>query len=223
MLGLNSIEGYMDAAKLKLVRRILLLPSHCISKKILLQRIFQAQLMPGFVKGFSGEIIDICNKYQVSWILDNYVKYLLLPDKIPWKTTIQDAVNYNEFNIFKDAIIADREFARFVKVHPDPFIPSPIWRVAKKHPHMLQRCYQAAKAVAYPHIWQEGILCEHCGVLSKDYLMHYVMDCPFLSEERETFWDIILNSIGVEAAAYLYNLEDDKLLLEMLQVSCCGH
>ena len=51
MLGLQSIESYIDAAKLKFWRRLNDLPSYAVSKQIFLQRLFQAILMPGFTSG----------------------------------------------------------------------------------------------------------------------------------------------------------------------------
>ena len=212
MLGMTSMESYIDAVKLRFLRRILTLPSHCTSKRIIVQRLFQAQLMPDSTHGYAGEIVALCDKYNLKPYLDNFLKYLTIPDKLPWKYIIRDAIKEKEVDKFKDATRGDPDFKRFAIVHPNPLLPSPIWRLAKRKRFMLPKCFQVAKALAYPHISQMKILCEYCGKLSDDALFHYIIDCYYVQDERETFWQMTTDILGVEAASYLYNLYDDQLL-----------
>ena len=216
MLGLSTVEAYMDSMKLKFLRRILMLPSHCTSKQILLQRLYQCKFLPNLVTGYSGEIERLCNKYGLQGYLDEYLVNMTFPAKIPWKHIVANSVKEQEVLRYRRSTENDSDFTRFTKAHPDPTIPSPIWRVAYSHPHMLQRCFQAAKALAYPHIWDTGILCEYCGIVTMDYLEHYTLSCTHTSDERDTMWQIITNSLDVEISAYLNNLPDEEFLVILL-------
>ncbi len=68
---------------------------------------------------------------------------------------------------------------------------SPVWRVAKAKPHIVNVCVKVAKLIAYPT--NTAILCEFCGSLTQDVLLHCAVQCTNTMEERGDFWDIVLN------------------------------
>ena len=216
MLGLHSLEAFTDSVKLKFLRRVLMLPPKFTSKRILLQRVFQAQLNSKYTSGYVKDILDLCHKYSVMSILDDFLKNLSFPDKTPWKRIINSELRRTEYDKFTDATKDDPDFKRFTAVHPDPFTPSPIWRVAREKHHMVNKCYKAAKALAYTHITGSALLCEYCGRLVEDPLLHYALQCQHVHEEREIFWGIIIDTFTAETGAFLHNLEDEKFLEVML-------
>ena len=105
----------------------------------------------------------------------------------------------------------DSDFERFRRIHPDIQRPSPIWRVAREFPSMLPKCYNVAKLIACPTS-NEAYLCEFCGYIFNDKIIHYCCNCSHTSEDRDTFWDIINNSLSIEAASNLYNFSDDDFV-----------
>jgi hypothetical protein len=216
MLGLPTIEAYMDSAKLKFLRRLLMLPSHCTSKHIFLQRLHQSKFLPHIITGYSGEIISLCTKYGLTDSLDRFLTGFHFPDKVAWKHIVNSAVREYEFTRYRVYTANDPDFSRFIQAHPDPSRPSPIWRVAYSHPHMLDRCFKSAKTIAYTHIWETGILCEYCGILSMDYLAHYTLNCPYISHEHDVLWQHITNSLDVVISSSLNGLPDDEFLVVLL-------
>ena len=211
MLGLQSIESCIDAAKLKFWRRLNDLPSYAISKQIFMQRLFQAILMPGLTNGFSEEILHLCSKYSIKEFLDSYTTHAMMPDKIPWKNIIRLNVTNFETTKFVNETEHDPDFKRFNKIHPDPLKPSPVWQVARDRPHMRNKCYTVSKLIAYPSKSEDQILCEYCGIIFQDSLVHYVNNCCAFGEERDKFWDILSNTCSIELSAGLYNLDDDSM------------
>lgn len=64
------------------------------------------------------------------------------------------------------------------------------------------------------------MLCEHCGALFRDYLVHYVAVCPKFNEQRDQFWNFVTNNFSVQLSAGLFNLEDDQLVNILLGAPC---
>ena len=208
MLGLQTIESYIDSMKLKFFRRLAVLPSMCISKQIFLRRLFQADYLQDLVTGLGSEILSLLKKYNLEEFKENFVRNGYIRDKQRWKNIVHRHVSEADSKIYETITQDDIDFVRFRRIHPDIRKPSPIWRVAREFPTMLGKCYTVAKIIACPPS-NEPYLCEFCGYVFQDKVVHYCCYCSYTSEERDTFWDIINNSLSIEAASYLYNLPDD--------------
>ena len=211
MIGLQSIESYMDSMKLKFFRRLAVLPSPCISKQIFLRRLFQAEYLQDIITGFGSEILVLLKKYNLEEFRENYIRHGYFPDKQVWKKIVCRHVSEAEMKIYDNITQDDIDFERFRRIHPDIQKPSPIWRVAREFPSMLAKCYNVAKLIACPPS-NEAYLCEFCGYVFKDKIVHYCCNCSYTNEERNTFWDIINNSLSIEAASNLYNVSDDEFV-----------
>ena len=202
MHDLTSVEAYIDSLKLKFLRRLMVLPNNHLSKQVMLRRLFQAQLMPDSSSGFTIDAIRLLKKYNLDWALFNFVQYGTIPDKLPWKYMVKLNVRQKEEAVYKDNTVGDSDFVRFRRIHPDIFTPSPVWKVAKSRPSMLGTCVNVAKIIAAPPN-EDDLLCEHCGYIFRDKMVHYACNCSYTLPEREMFWNIIHNGHKVELAALL--------------------
>ena len=79
MLGLMKGKSYIDNTKPKFWRIIIIMELCSTSKRIFLQRTFQALAMPEFVSGLSAETVELCSNLQ--WALDIYVQEASMPKK----------------------------------------------------------------------------------------------------------------------------------------------
>ena len=210
MLGLPSVESYVDASKLKFARRLLTLPGYSTSKMIFLHRLFQGRFTQK-CSGPSSEIDQLCKKYSLN-SLDYFLETGTFPDKLPWKHIIKNVIKSTELHNYTSSIQDDPELQRFALVHPDPSQINVIWRLAKQYPHLLSNCFMAAKFLSNPFPYENPILCEFCGKLTADYQNHYLMECSHTAEERDTFWRHLINNLNVETSAGLYNLSDEEFL-----------
>ena len=213
MLGLNSMEGYIDSMKLKFFRRLAALPSYCLSKKIFLRRLFQAILLKDMriVSGFSAEILTLLQKYNLHDNIDSFLIHGYIPDKPIWKKIVSRKVAETEIVNYNEMTQDDHDFKRFKRIHPNINLPSPIWRVARENPSMLSKCYTVAKVIANPCA-DEAFLCEFCGRLFTDKIEHYVCDCNYTQEERDTFWDILYNTYPISVSTALFNMSDSDMV-----------
>ncbi len=162
-----------------------------------------------FTKGITGEMIKICKKYNLTDHVKNYLKSGSFPEKHQWKCIIGDEINNIVYRDFHNNT-NDVDYKRFKCVHPDPLQVNPVWRVAKTKPHMVDTCMTVAKLIAYPSYHE--MLCEYCGCLNYDILLHCALHCIKTKEERDEMWEILVNKLSVEQSVYLFSLEDDVFL-----------
>ena len=62
----------------------------------------------------------------------------------------------------------------------------------------------------------DPILCEKCGTLFKDPIVHAVTKCDSTSEARDSFWCDILNINPISFSIHLADLTDDTLVIRLL-------
>ena len=129
------------------------------------------------------------------------------------------SISSKEISTFTEVPKYDPDFKRFIRIHPDITCPFSYWYVARNHPYMLDKCIKASKVIAHPP-QDDNILCEHCGRFFQDAAYHYITQCSSTNEHRDRFWDKIHNSMSVELAAYLLNIEDHQLVVIILGAPC---
>ena len=85
---------------------------------------------------------------------------------------------------------------------------------------MLEKCYNVGKVIAYSTKSNDALLCHFCGEFYTDSPKHFIITCSHTVVERESFWDIVTNEMGVSISAYLNNLEDDDIVPVILGSPC---
>ena len=215
MLGLTSIKAYIDNMVLSFFRRLMALPSHCISKEIFMRRWYQFKAETSPVSNFCQNLHEILDKYKLS----EYVQQVIfddhfVPDKLVWKRICKSKIVNIELNSYKDRTTST-EFDLFHAIHPDITDFTGVWYFAKSYRHKLDKCFLIAKHLAEP-CNDNHILCEFCGRMYKDTLVHKVMICDRNVHNFQTFWEHVTNECPVELGVYLHNLDDISQLQTML-------
>ena len=128
-------------------------------------------------------------------------------------------VQQKDDDLYHERTRGDSVFDRFHRILPIIQRPSLVWRVAKHHPYMLDTCVKVAKVIAEAPAKDE-LLCEYCGCLFKDFLVHYICQCSETRQERDHFWNIRDNQVDIAFAAFLYNAEDCDFVDLLLGAPC---
>ena len=76
-----------------------------------------------------------------------------------------------------------------------------------------------AQVIATPPT-EEDLLCEYCGRIFKDWVVHYACHCSHTHEEQEQFWDINDNHSDIDLTVFLCNIEDDNYVDILLGGPC---
>ena len=90
-----------------------------------------------------------------------------------------------------------------------------MWHLGKLLPHKLSVCFSVAKYIAEP-INDSEILCEFCGRIFKDTVLHRIIDCEQMHVRREKFWCDIVNNFPCMFGMWLHNLDSERLIGIML-------
>ena len=191
MLGLLPLKAYVDKTKLGFMRRLLALPGHAVSKQVFLQRMFQSRLCNAMgsskITGFANEANNILIKYDLDTFFDLYTEYGEFCNKQVWKNICKKSVANIEQVSYNRRTENDNNFKEFRHIQPDITKPNKIWAIASKYPYMTERCYVVAKAICRDTPEDEH-LCEFCGRLDRDIIMHACSVCDKALSVRDNFW-----------------------------------
>ena len=208
LLGIPRISAFIERSTLQFWRRLCLLNNNTLCKKVFCQRLSQ-YIFAGRQKssGIIGRFFDIADSLQLVDTLVEYFESEAIPAKDSWSKRVTEALLQREKVAYNTRVIADPDFSRFARVHPDCFVPSILWVAAQQIPNSLGVFYNSVTLLTTP---SENVdfLCDGCGQLSEDKLEHRVVSCPVHTMHREAFWDFINNHCPIELAAHLNNLED---------------
>ena len=217
MLGLISVESYIDKAKLNFLRRLAVLPGTAHSKCVFLLRLFQYLLLQPQNESFCSEIVKILHKVDLYELFDSiFLKSGLFPDKLPWKKMVINRLKELEVKAFNDRTDGDNDFKRFKAVHQDIHKPNKLWYFARANPNKLKQCETVAKYIAESVNIDSVYLCEFCGRLYYDKLTHFSTVCSATEDIQSTFWNLVVNNYPVEVSVCLSNLNNEEFVETLL-------
>jgi hypothetical protein len=195
-----------------------------VSKQIFLRRLAQLVYHPAiFKKGANSCVADLEHvllKYNLFDFLTDFMREGSFPAKGIWKTLTTNAIVDNELAAYNERVLVDSDFTRYRAVKPDCFATSISWQVAKEIPSSLKYFRLVITLLTSGGSTEGYILCEYCGVLFSDYLLHYIMTCPKCMVQRDKFWDFITNNFPPQVSAGLFNMDDGDLVNILLGGPC---
>ena len=226
LIGLPRLSAFIDRCKLNFLRLLCVQHDSAISKQVFLRRVSQLMDFPGlFLVDSKSPVADfktVLLRYNLFDCLPQFSESGIFPGKTAWKLQCTNAIVESEELAFIERTSEDPDFDRFREVHSDCFSPSISWHTAKLIPHSLRLFRHLICVLTSPDtlVSSSLVLCEHCGALFRDYLVHYVAVCPKFNEQRDQFWNFVTNNFSVQLSAGLFNLEDDQLVNILLGAPC---
>ena len=96
--------------------------------------------------------------------------------------------------------------------------PSCIWTVAQYSNINIIVFQTLASVICLPpgRCQHDDTRCYFCSDQFNDLAIHVLIDCDFLKDVRESFWDEIFNVFDVNTSVYLYNVPEEILVNYML-------
>ena len=218
LLGMPRLSAFRDKCVLLFLQRLCSLPEHAVSRRVFKYRLNQMpQPRTGSVVGHMSSLLD---RYGLSEVMDCFKEDGLFPSKGGWKATVIDALVTAEREAYNQRVLYDSDFVRFQRVHPDCFAPCVSWAAAKEVPNSLSLFHfvvnLTVKTVAAVDDEHDVILCEYCGILFTDSLLHRVTMCSKFNDVREQFWCFITENFPIELPRHLHSLMDEDLVCVLL-------
>ena len=217
LLGMPRISAFIDKSILLFLQRLCKLPENAISKQVFVRRL--EQVLDEGPRGPSvvAHLVTLADKYGLSDSVTTFRQSGVFPGKAAWKRMVIDTLVNSEKELYYLRTSTDSDFVRFHKINPDCFTPSVVWAAAKGIPDSLELFRFLVKLTVEPLSAQRDVtLCEFCGTLFADCLLHRVATCCEFDCEREKFWGFITDNFPIDVPVGLHNLPDDELVEALL-------
>lgn len=219
MIGWFSIESYVDEKKLYFLGRICNLPCESISFRILIRRVNDFKYNDGSYSnlGFTVDIINILRKYELSSYFNDFCETGLFPTPLIWKRIVKTAVAAFEIVNWTRRINIDDDFVAFKMIKKD-YTPHPAWTIALKRPNLRKQAHFLISVccIVKDNDNRQYILCDRCGKMFLDPIVHTISSCDYLDETRENFWCEIINIDPITFSIFLSNMSDEELFYYLL-------
>ena len=204
-IGLSTIEGYINKAKLFFLYRIMKSPSTTIHKYLFITR-FSSYLNKLVAKplGFIPDIFRILEKYGLLDCIDNYLADGTLPSEHEWKTLVKERLARNQSDIWLKGVSEKPELINYGKVHAN-LQPLNLWEVAKRNPLYIREILNTVNIICgnvpqalVTAVTVEGthFKCKLCAKDLTDVSRHFLLDCPYSRRSREYMFDKIQDLFG---------------------------
>ncbi|CAC5368106.1 unnamed protein product [Mytilus coruscus] len=219
MIGWFSIESYVDEKKLLFLGRICNLPCESVSFRILIRRVNDFKYNDGSHSnlGFTVDIMNILQKYDSSTYFDDFCETGLFPSPLVWGSIVKTAVAAFEIVNWTRRINIDEDFVAF-KTIKKAFAPHSAWTIALKHPNLRKQAHYLISVCCLVRDNGNGqyILCDRCGRMFLDPLVHAIASCDYLDETRDNFLCEIININPITFSIFLANMSDEELFYYLL-------
>lgn len=212
LLGALPIQAEIEKQKLTFFGQLCGLVRDCAAKRLFLLRLCATQ--NGLTEsGFIADVISILQKFDLYYILEDYISYGKFPNKYIWKKCIDSKVsNYyiNEWNVR----ISTPEFSLFKQIQTE-FSYCFLWLYAKANPRMLRACFSIAQLIAY--LSSIDPTCSRCGrrEINCSITMHILTDCVSVQPCRISFKTTVLSLFGNRIFDLLEAFDDLDLVKAM--------
>ena len=219
MLGWFSMESYIDEKKLLFFGRVCCLPNHAVSYRILIRRLNDAKYNDGGHPniGFLCDILDILQKYKLSAYLDTFIQNASFPPKPQWKRIVKTAITDTEILSWKVRMNNSGDFSAFKFIQLS-YSPHPAWTIAKNYPYLRKHAHFLISVCCLirDDECQMSTLCDRCGKLFADPIVHAISACDFLDDVRDMFWCEFFNINPLSFSVFLGNMSEFELCLYLL-------
>ena len=120
LVGMSSIEAYIDLQKLYFLGTLCNADNNFIVKYLFLLRLFQYHLCDTKPQiGFIKDMYRILQKYSLQNSISEFYSSGIFPSKLSWKRICKAAVWLFEEISWKHRLNQGDEFRRFRSIHPE--------------------------------------------------------------------------------------------------------
>jgi len=176
LLGMSSIEAYIDLQKLTFFGSLCRLPPTQLANKLLVYRIFQFTTCDTHQRrGFIPDIDRIMTKYDLQPYMQQFTDSGTFPNKAPWKRICRRRILTTEEAQWRSRLARTTGSTYFRLVHPY-LTTANLWRVVRERPDALHDMKFLAKLLCLTPP-DEDVTCDHCTCTYNNLLEHILCDC----------------------------------------------
>ncbi len=208
VIGQCSILCCIDKAKLRFIKQLTTLNNDDLARNVFAQRLTDWFLNRVKI-GFMPELYSICVKYELCEFLFDILCGRSLPDKIDWKSIINNHVKSYESIAVLDNLIQKNDVHRFLRIYNgDKHV---FYNIMKRHKNSKKHLMAMIKLLTIP-IYEIELKCLSCGNNYDDIVKHSIADCTTYMNVRNELWDTIFDVLDVYSSVDLFNKTDDDII-----------
>ena len=204
-LGLWSMEGTIDKAKLLYFGRLCRLHETLLTKKIFTERLSSYYIDPNKQTiGFIPDIIQILDKYSLGNYLSTYIEENTLPAKLSWTKIVYDHINEFEIVKWKNGMLDKDELLFYRQIHTT-LKPLHLWEVARRNPLEKTSIATLVHIICgnTPMRFKSWLIqdddneerCKFCYAPPWNTSFHFITLCHHFNWWRNKWWDEIVDKI----------------------------
>ena len=218
MLGWQSIDLYIDKAKLYFFRRLCHLHDGMLAKQVFIKRLcmWDASNKTGQT-GFIPDVARLFDKYNLLNHLDKYIKDGIFPNKYHWKLSVESVLanytstkekdlcnNDSELQFYRQLCLFKGKCGNIVYNNAQLHI---IWQLVPTNRHIrFQLIFLASLCTVVRS--KPRKICEYCDLMYDHFLIHLLTSCKKYKTAREVYWNFLIDILPPSCSAYLHNLSD---------------
>lgn len=216
-LGLWTIQGFIDKAKLLFLHRLLISPPSSVQKMLFINRLY-SYFYKAVEKplGFIPDVVEVLKKYDLCFILQDYLENGSVPTAKEWKKVIITKISNSQTAVWKDGIQEKKELDHYGSIHTS-LQPLELWNTAKSNPYFINTITNSVNIICgnVPDAFVKAtidtgdyFICKLCKRHFCDISMHFIIQCSYSAAKREEILDEVMDFLDVRHCVELFNLND---------------
>ena len=202
-LNIESVEEIVDYNKLQFFGQLCRLPNNFLAKKIFVQRLVRfggnTQLF-----GFVPDIFRLLQKYNLTYVLNEYRSSGKFAGKQSWKNII--TMNVKKLNKHTRAGRVQEQ----IGVALPPIVvsdkPCPIWNIARTSPVLLPICHKVLRLLSWTISRQFVSKCNKCEQYTDSLVNHVLWYCNKSEKARMKVIGALAEAIGFDEFKHFVSL-----------------
>lgn len=189
LIGWFSIEAYISVKKMLFLGRICRMDVGYLTREIFIKRLFEFNLSH-FSRGFIPDIVNVLQKYNLFYVLNEFLNIGVFPNKSQWKILVNDHVKSYEQTKLCERMNIDTDFSRFILLH-NKIQPYSVWKLALRFPQYSVYFKKIVKLSVEMRNNESIYLCQYCGLMYQDIITHSVLECSHTEILRDRLWCVL--------------------------------
>ena len=207
LVGSHSLEAEIDSRKLQLFGQFCRLRINHWLRHVFINRLTAFFVNGASQTGFIPDVVRLLEKYNLSCVLDAYLRDSAFPSKFTWKRMVKYEIHSRELYQWHTRT-SQPEFARFHRIVPT-FGVHDFWTLSKTCPKFTDACKSVIQMIG-SILDCDVQLCHKCNCFYNNIVDHCISECACLHNERVKMWD---RFYAFNPQVYMYLRSLDKISL----------
>ena len=167
--------------------------------------------------GFIPDVVNILRKYDLFDYIDNLVANSAFLSQIKWKQIVKNRVHQHEEEHLQQRLSDSSDFDFFKRIHCK-IEPHRAWTILRTNPYLKVQAQFVVSlcSLMVPEPLESELLCEKCGIIYSNPIVHIMTQCSSVLEIRDLLWMELINIGAIEFSVTLHQMDDTQLTLTLL-------